>query len=126
MMFFQALIFTAALEFGGMFGGIFNYPSAEPVTMLPLYTTMSADVEYNGLYVGGQMDCYFLAKKITNYVPFQNTYVFRAGYRADGVTIGYEHSCFHPFNTYATIFPTEIKPKYEGGYDKFFVRIETK
>jgi len=124
-MFFSALVFSAFLELGGMFGGIYNYPVPEPITMFPLYTTIAADVEYEGFYVGGQMDCYYLAEKVTNYKPFQNTYIFRAGYRRDGFTLGFEHSCFHPFSTYATIFPAEIKPKYEGFVDKVFVRIET-
>ena len=125
-MFFSALIFSAFLEFGGMYGGVFNYPCPEPNVILPLYTSLSAEVEYNGLYVGGEIDCYFLAKTVTSFSPFQNTYVFRAGYRDGNVTFGYEHSCFHPFTTYAMISGNEIKPKYEGGFDKVYIRIETK
>ena len=42
-----------------------------------------------------------------------------------GVQIGFEHSCFHPMQPYATIIDSNIKPSYEGGYNKFFVRIST-
>lgn len=129
-MFFSALIFSAFLEFGGLLGGIYNYTKVpiENTTIIPLYTKMSAEVSYEGLYVGGQMDCYFLAKTVTNFVPFQNTYIFRLGYRKDAFEIGYEHSCFHPFSTYSnlTVVEDEIKPKYEGGIDRVFVKFRLK
>ena len=44
-MFFQALIFAASLELGGMFGGVYNYPAVEPIVMIPFYTTMTGEVE---------------------------------------------------------------------------------
>jgi len=53
------------------------------------------------------------------------TYVFNAGLDLGNVRLGYEHSCFHPIQSYATIIGNEIKPKYEGAYNKFFVRIST-
>ena len=125
-MFFQILALAASLEMGGLFGGVYNYTKIpiESSTIIPLYTKMSAEISYEGIYVGGEMDCYFLAQTITNFVPFQNTYIFRVGYRKDAFEIGYEHSCFHPFSTYAnaTIIEDEIKPKYEGAYDRFYVK----
>ena len=59
---------------------------------------------------------------LTNYDPFQMTSIFNAGYKTGGVQIGFEHSCFHPMQPYATIIGNEIKPKYEGGYNKIFMR----
>lgn len=46
------------------------------------------------------------------------------GIESGGFTMGYEHSCYHPMQPYATIIGDEIKPKYEGGYNKFFIRFE--
>jgi len=46
--------------------------------------------------------------------------------KTGGVQIGFEHSCFHPMQPYATIIGNEIKPKYEGGYNKIFIKMSTK
>jgi len=123
-MFFQALVFAASLEIGGMFGGVYNYPVTDPLTLIPIYATMTGEVEWNGLYVGGQMDCYFLAIEVNNFQPFQNTYTFRAGYRNGHMTIGFEHICYHPMQTYYPLLITESewKPKFEGAVEKVFVR----
>jgi len=123
-MFFQALIFAASLELGGMFGGVYNYPAVDPIVMVPFYTTMEAEVSWNGLYVGGQMDCYFVAKTVTNFSPFQNTYVLKAGYRNGPMTVGFEHTCYHPMQTYQPLITTsrEWKPKFEGAVEKVFVK----
>lgn len=127
-MFFKALLFCAALETGFISGGLFNYQAQNESwrDVGALYTTLEASVHYENLYVGGAMDCYFTPTSLTNYSPFQMTYVFNAGMDFDNVKIGYEHSCFHPMQPYATVMGNEIKPKYEGGYNKFFVRITTK
>lgn len=124
-MFFQALLFAASLELGGMFGGVYNYPAVEPIVMIPFYTTMTGEVSYNGLYIGGQMDCYFVALEVTNFSPFQNTYVFKAGYRNDKMTVGFEHTCYHPMQTYQAVMITEgreWKPVFEGAVERVFVR----
>ena len=126
-MFFQALVFCASLELGGMFGGVYNYPAKEPIVMIPFYTSMDAEVSYRGLYVGGQMDCYFVALAVNNFSPFQNTYVFKLGYRDGGMTVGFEHTCYHPMQTYQAILITEgreWKPIFEGAVEKLFVRFE--
>ena len=123
-MFFQALILSASLEAGGLLGGIYNYSNRNQLVFLDaFYTTLEAKAKYDVLYVGGQMDCYFTPITVTNYSPFQMTFVFRAGADFGNVKLGYEHSCFHPMQPYATIVGNEIKPKYEGGYNKIFVRI---
>lgn len=126
-MFFKALLFCAALETGFISGGLYNYQTRNKqwIDVGALYTMLEGSAHYNGLYVGGEMVCYFTPESLTNYSPFQMTYVFNAGLEAGNVKIGYEHSCFHPMQPYATIIGNEIKPKYEGGYDKIFVRIAT-
>lgn len=127
-MFFQALILSAALETGFLSGGIFNYQERnyDWVDVGALYTTLEAKAQYKSIYIAGQMDSYFTPVRWNSYSPFQMTFILRAGLDFGNVKIGYEHSCFHPMQPYSTIIGNEIKPKYEGGYDRFFVRIQTK
>lgn len=127
-MLFQVLILSAALEAGFVSGGEFNYSARNQLWLDigALYTSLSAQVKYKTIYVGGQLDNYFTPITIVNYSPFQMVFIFRAGLDFDNIQFGYEHSCFHPMQPYAIIIGNEIKPKYEGGYDKFFVRISTK
>ncbi len=129
-MFFRALILCAALEAGFVSGGAFNYQARNTAwseaEIGALYTTLEASVHYKALYVGGAMDCYFTPLDLTHYSPFQMTYLFSAGLSFGTVKIGYEHSCFHPIQPYATIIGNEIKPKYEGGINRFFIRFSTK
>ena len=129
-MFFKALILCAAIEAGFISGGVHNYQARNTAwskaEIGALYTTLEASLHYKALYVGGAMDCYFTPLDWTHYSPFQMTYIFNAGLDFDTVKIGYEHSCFHPIQPYATIIGNEIKPKYEGAYNRFFVRISTK
>jgi len=127
-MFFQILALAASLEFGFMNGGIYNYSGLNEgwKEIGTLYTSINATVNYKFLYVGGGMDCYFTPKSWNNYMPFQMTYILKAGLDFNTVQIGYEHDCFHPISPYSTIIGNEIKPKYEGGSNKFFVKIKTK
>ena len=127
-MLFKIFLLTAALEMGIVNGILCNYTRSTPSIddINPLYTSLEADVSISLFYVGGKMLCYFVPDVITNYVPFQMTFVFNAGIKFDSVKIGYEHSCFHPMQTYASIIDYEIKPKYEGGYNRFFIRFSTK
>ena len=127
-MFWKALLFSAALETGFVSGGIYNYSmrNIDFIDIGALYTSLSAQVSYKALYIGGQMESYFTPVNIINYSPFQMTFLFRAGLDFGNVKLGYEHSCFHPMQPYATIIGNEIKPKYEGGYNKIFVRITLK
>lgn len=124
-MFFKALILAAALECGWVSGNMYNYTAWNETQMGALYSTLEARASSGIFYVGGVIDSYFTPRDWTHYSPFQMTYVFNAGFEAGNVKIGYEHSCFHPMQPYATIIGNEIKPKYEGGYDKLFVRIAT-
>ena len=123
-MFFKALLLTFALEVGWLSGDMYNYTQWTENQVGALYTTLEANVSYKALYVSGLMASYFGARDITHYSPFQTTFVFGAGLQFDTIKVGYEHSCFHPMQPYATIVGYEVKPKYEGGYDKFFVRFE--
>lgn len=127
-MFWQALVLSAAIEAGAVSGGTYNYNGlTKPWSWIDsLYTSLSSTVNYGLFYLGGQMDCYFMPDTWINYYPLQMTYIFRAGIKTERLEIGYEHSCFHPIQPYVTIMEYEIKPKYEGGYNKFFVRIQTK
>lgn len=126
-MFFKLLIFSAALETGFLGGGMFNYQTRNQdwFDVGALYTDLEAQVKIAPFYVGGAVITYFTPVTITNYSPFQMTYIFNAGIKSEGFQLGFEHSCFHPMNPYATIIGDEIKPLYEGGYNKFFVRFET-
>lgn len=119
---------TAALEMGFISGGEFNYQTRnkEWEGIGALYTSLEASAQLKTFYIGGSMDCYFTPEGIGSFSPFQMTYVFNAGLDFDNIQIGYEHSCFHPMQPYATIIGNEIKPKYEGSLDKFFARISTK
>ena len=126
-MFFKALILSFAIESGFVSGGLFNYSerSMEWKDIGSLYTTMESDVSFGPAYVGGEIISYFVPKTLVNYSPFQITFIARAGLDFGNFQLGYEHSCFHPMQPYATVIGNEMKPKYEGGYNKFFVRIET-
>ena len=124
-MFFKALILTAALEAGFLSGGLYNYSTINQdwEGVGAIYTTLEAKAQYKSVYVGGQMDSYFTPIAWNAYSPFQMTFIIRAGLDFGNVKLGYEHSCFHPMQPYASFIGNEIKPKYEGGYDKFFIRI---
>jgi len=126
-MFFQALLLSAALETGFLGGGMFNYQqqNSDWVGVGALYTDLEAHVKFEQLYVGGSVIIYFTPAGIANFSPFQMTYIFDIGYETGGFKMGFEHSCYHPMAPYATITGNEIKPLYEGGYNKFFVRFET-
>jgi len=130
MLFFNILLLSASLECGVLQGSAFNYNAMNPECYrfndIAFYTNLHADVDYKGIYLGGGMICYLTPESITNYVPFQMTYIFETGYKNDVFQLGFEHSCFHPIQPYATIIGTEIKPVYEGGYNKIFVRISTR
>ena len=98
------------------------------LTESSVYESGVPQLETNTLAIGGPgggMINYFTPITLTNYAPFQMTFIFNAGYKTGGVQIGFEHSCFHPMQPYATIIDSNIKPSYEGGYNKFFVRIST-
>lgn len=127
-MFFKALMLSAALEAGFISGGLFNYNAwNQPWQEIgALYTSLGVKAEIGVLYASGRMDSYFTPLAWNNYSPFQMTYIFEVGADFGNVQLGYEHSCFHPIQPYATIIGNEIKPKYEGGYNKVFVRISTR
>jgi len=98
------------------------------LTESSVYESGVPQLETNTMAIGGPgggMINYFTPITLTNYDPFQMTSIFNAGYKTGGVQIGFEHSCFHPMQPYATIIDSNIKPSYEGGYNKFFVRIST-
>lgn len=124
-MFFQTFILSVALEFGFIDGGIFNYSSQNKAwkDIGALYTSLDVTAKSGVFYIGGGMDSYFTPKTIINYMPFQMTFIFNAGLDFGNVKLGYEHVCEHPMQPYVTIMGNEIKPKYEGGYNKIFIRI---
>ena len=72
------------------------------------------------------MISYFTSKSIINYSPFQMTFLVNAGIKIENIQIGYEHSCYHPLQPYITFFKYEVIPKYEGSYNRFFIRIKAK
>ena len=95
------------------------------LTESSVYESGVPQLETNTMAIGGPsggMINYFTPITLTNYDPFQMTFIFNAGYKTGGVQIGFEHSCFHPMQPHATIIGNEIKPKYEGGYNKIFMR----
>ena len=129
MIFFKILALSASLEFGAIQGSAINYNAKSNRWMMDkdiaLYTTLNADISYQGFYIGGAMQNYFTPESLTNYIPFQMDFTFEAGYRNGPVQIGFEHTCYHPMQPYATIIGNEIKPKYEGGYNKIFIKMST-
>lgn len=127
-MLFKVLLFSAALEAGFLNGSTFNYNdrNIDWLYFGALYTSLDAKVTLGPAYLGGGMICYFTPDGVLNFSPFQMTYLFNLGLNFGNVQLEFEHSCYHPEQPYATIFGTEIKPKYEGGYNRIFVRIRTK
>jgi hypothetical protein len=127
-MFFKAFALAFAIEAGFISGGIWNYSerNTQWVEVGALYVDLEARGSLGPLYVGGAVSTHFTPTSLINYSPFQNTYEIGAGLEFDGVTLGYRHACYHPLQPYATVIGREIKPKYEGGYNQVFMRIETK
>ena len=124
-MFFQALILSAAMEFGLVSGGLYNYSMLTKWQDIgALYTSLETKAQYGVFYIGGEMDCYFVPLAWNNYDPFQMTFIFKAGLDFDTVSFNVERSCFHPMNTYGTIDQNELKPLYEGGTWKVYARVE--
>lgn len=125
-MFFQALVLSAALELGFVSGGYYNYTQHTLWQKIgALYTDMDLTVKYGALYLGGEMNCYFVPIAIDNYNPFQMTFVFKGGLEFHNFSLNIERSCFHPVNIYYTIKGSEIMPKYEGGMWKAYIKIKT-
>ena len=127
-MFFQALLLSFLMDIGCINGGILNYHDNSYSLGLvdSLYVSLEMKAQYKFLYVGGGLDCYFTPITWKDFTVFQNTYIFKAGLDFGNVSFNYEHSCFHPMQPYATVFDYEIKPKYEGGYDRWYIRVQSK
>jgi len=127
-MFFRILLLTFAVETGFISGGTWNYSKLNInwVDVGTLYVDLEAKGSICPLYIGGAISTYFTPKSLVNYSPFQVTYEIGAGLQSKGATLGYRHVCYHPLQPYATIIGNEIKPKYEGGYNQIFMRLETK
>jgi len=127
-MFFKSLFLIASLEFGFINGGVhnYNYYNATWNGVEALYANLQTEVSYKCFYINGEVNTFFTPITLTSYVPFQMDYTIELGIKLDSVQLAYEHSCFHPISPYSTIIGNEIKPKYEGGLDKIYIKISTK
>lgn len=125
-MFFKILFLVTSLELGFVNGGIMNYSlsNIEWINVGALYTKLDTTINYKNLFIVGQIDTYFTPISWNNYYPFQLNFILKTGFKYENLLFGYEHSCFHPMQPYATIMDYEIKPKYEGGYNKFYIQFK--
>ncbi len=131
-MFFKALLLAFAFEAGAVSGTLIEY-SPDPdmprwmIASIPLYTTLEVEAELHGAFVGGFIRSDFLAvSPPLSGLPFQATYGISAGYRTGPVELGWRHICTHPVDPYAMILRDDIRPKHEGFFDQFYVRISSR
>ena len=113
------------LELGAMSGGVIQYePSPIVNEVPPLYAEFGIRGEAGWFFAEGKLSTDFRAISINSYTPTQETYVVGFGVEIGPLTIGYEHSCFHPIMPYLTSMRGryQVTPYFEGGYDRTYVR----
>lgn len=130
MQFFQAIVLSAAMELGVLNGAVYNYD--KPVRALssleyPLYVSLEAQARSGIFFAGGSIESLvWMDKPLSSYIPFQINFTTSVGMRFDNVVLGFDHICFHPIKPYSPLLNDGIMPKYEGSYEKFYLRVETK
>ena len=127
--FFQALVFSAALEFGVTNGSVVQYrPMGLSNEIPPTYAEFDFGAQYKHIFFDTSVRTDMFYKSITNWDPTQITFAIGGGIKINCVTIGFEHSCFHPMMTYsyATVMPEErqVVPGWEGSCDTLYIRIQ--
>lgn len=127
--FLSILALSAALEFGATTGGVYQYrPYAALHDVPPYYGTFEFGAEAGPAFFESSIRTDMFPEKLNNWKPIQMTYTIGGGIKLGALRFGYEHSCFHPMQTYATVMPEskQAVPGWEGAYDRFYVRAEVK
>ena len=113
------------LELGAMSGGVIQY---EPTPIMsdvpPLYAEFGIRGEAGWFFAEGKISTDFRARSITSYTPTQETYAIGFGVEIGPLTVGYEHSCFHPVTPYLTSMREryQVTPYFDGAYNRTYVR----
>lgn len=121
------LVLVFALELGILpqTGFVMYQPNpAYVVDQVGFYTDLSATVEAYGFYAGGGMRCYFWIDRDTvSFWPEQMTFLFEAGWRTEGLNVGFRHYCMHPVVPYLAL--TGAPPQnWEGSYEEIYIRFD--
>lgn len=143
----QILAFSYALAFGYDPNAFWQYNTTppqlirngwvKPNSSLPLYVDLQARVTLEpwgdqapSLFVGGGIRNDFYQDGGVNFLPWQDTYTFRAGFRWGPLELQYRHSCYHPVTPYATLVyldgSTIPIPRSEGWIDDFTITFSGK
>ena len=122
-MFWYALMFELSYW---MSGGIIQYePLAYTAISEPFLVSLGAEAGYGPLSAYGSVATDMWATDLTAFSFFMNTYT--VGVRAEfgPVTVGLEHSCFHPAVPYQWIPARQnVVPSFEGSFDRIYVQIK--
>lgn len=120
------LVFMLFLELGTISGGVQQYTPVEtPKEIPPLYAEFGIRGDAGIFFAEGKIVTDFQFRGADRYTPTQETYVVGFGVDMGALTIGYEHSCFHPITPYATTMLSryQVVPHFEGAYDRAYIRI---
>lgn len=123
------LVLSAALEAGITDGAVYQYrPETALVTVPPCYATFEVGAELGPVFFETSLRTDMWPLALNSWTPIQSTYSIGGGLDFGPLRVGYEHSCFHPMQAYATVLPEskQAVPGWEGAYDRFYLRLEVK
>ena len=123
---FEALILSAALQFGMLGGAAYCYgPTGtwEYAECPPLYATLEARAEYGVLFADASVRTDMLMISATSYDPYDLAFQVEGGLCIGSLTIAMRHTCYHPMMTYSLVDGYRIMPVSEGATDDVYIRV---
>lgn len=123
---FEALILSAALQFGALGGAAFCYTptgASRFADCPPLYATMEVHAEYGVLFADASVRTDMLMISATSYDPYDLAFQVEGGLCIGSLTIAMRHTCYHPMFTYSLVDGFRLMPVSEGATDDIYVRV---
>lgn len=122
-MFWYALVFELSYWISG---GIVQY---EPVDYIalddPLLISLGAEAGYGPMSVYGNVATDMWVTSLTGFNFFMNTYTVGVRVEIGAVTVGLEHSCFHPAVPYQWLPSRQnVIPSFEGSFDRLYLQVK--
>lgn len=120
-----------SLEAGYSSGGFllwnYNPEKADLIKSKTLYTNLGVKIKVWSFYIGGSIETPVQhisngAFNMGSFNPIKENYSFDAGFKRKWFELGYQHFCTHPMTAYVP--NSFIDYKFEGSYDRVFIKIE--
>ena len=123
-----ALFFAIELGFAPIYKNLNVTPlNAElDITENIGYVLFDAEVVmWDILFIGGATKTYVQTKDtLTSFHPFENDYLFNAGFRFGELEIGFRHFCLHPSRPFEIVY--DYGQSTDASYEEFYIRVEVK